>query len=64
MRERRECPYLSELADIADLLTLQGAEVLGDSAVLEVDNAGEGLVKKRADRGDGEVAGFGLYVHH
>jgi hypothetical protein len=60
MRERRVCPYLSELANIADLLALQGAEVLGDSAVLEVDDTSEGLVEKRADRGDGEVASFGL----
>jgi hypothetical protein len=62
VREKRVCPYLSELADVADPLTLQGAEVLGDSAVLEVDNTSEGLIKKRADRGDGKVAGFGLYT--
>lgn len=51
---------LSELANVSDLLALQGAEVLGDSAVLEVDDTGEGLVEQRTDRGNGEVTGFGL----
>lgn len=53
---------LSELSNIADPLALQGAEVLGDSAALEVDNTGEGLVEQGANRGNGEVAGFGLEV--
>lgn len=56
----RGATNLAKLADVADLLALQGAEVFGDSAVLEVDNTGEGLVEERADRGDGEVAGLGL----
>lgn len=51
---------LAKLADIANLLALERAEVLGDAGVLEVDDAGEGLVEKRADGDDGEVAGFGL----
>lgn len=51
---------LAELANVADLLALQGAEVFGDSAVLEVDDASEGLVEERTNRGDGEVAGLGL----
>lgn len=51
---------LAKLSNIADLLALQGAEVLGDAAVLEVDNTGEGLVEQRANRGNGEVTGFGL----
>lgn len=54
--------YLSELSNIADSLALQGAEVLGDSAALEVDNTGEGLVEQGANRGNGEVTGFGLKV--
>ena len=53
---------LSELSNIADPLALQGAEVLGDSAALEVDNTGEGLVEQGANRRNGEVAGFGLNV--
>lgn len=60
MRTSRRNTNLSELADVADLLALQGAEVLGDSAVLEVHNTGERLIEKRTNRGDGEVAGFGL----
>lgn len=52
---------LSELANVSDLLTLQGAEVLGDSAVLEVDDTGERLIEQRTDRGNGEVTGFSLY---
>lgn len=51
---------LAELADIANLLALESAEVGGDSAVLEVDDTGEGLIKQRANRQDGEVASFGL----
>ena len=52
--------YLSELSDVANLLALQGAEVLGDSAVLEVHYTGERLIKKRANRGDREVTSLGL----
>jgi hypothetical protein len=51
---------LAELADVADALALEGAEVGGDARRLEVDDAGEGLVEKAADGLDGEVAGFGL----
>jgi hypothetical protein len=50
---------LSELANVSNLLTLQGAEVLGDSAVLEVDDTGEGLIEQRTDRSNGEVTSFG-----
>ena len=51
---------LSELSNIADPLALQGAEVLGDSAALEVDDTGERLVEQGANRGNGEITGFGL----
>ena len=37
---------LSEFAHIADPLALQGAEVAGDAAVFEVDDAGERLVEQ------------------
>lgn len=60
MKETWAKTNLSELANVSDLLTLQGAEVFGDSATLEVDDTGEGLVEQRTDRGDGEVTGFGL----
>lgn len=52
--------YLSELADIADPFALQGPEVLGDSAVLEIHQTGERLVEKRANRMDREVTSFRL----
>lgn len=51
---------LSELSNIANFLALQGAEVFSDSAILEVHNTGERLVKKRANRGDREVTSLGL----
>jgi hypothetical protein len=60
MFERRSTAYLSELADIADAFSLEGAEVGRDARVFEVDDAGEGLVEERADRENREVAGFGL----
>lgn len=53
---------LAELADIADALALEGAEVGGDARVLEVDNSGEGLVEQTADGQDGEVTSLGLSV--
>ena len=52
--------YLSELADIADTLALEGAEVGGDTAVFEVDHSGEGFIEERSDRQDREVTSFGL----
>lgn len=52
---------LSELADIADFLALQGLEIRSNSAVLEVDNPSEGLVQERSDRLNGKIARFGLY---
>lgn len=51
---------LAELTDVADALSLEGSEVGGDAAVLEVDDSGEGLVEEGANGGDGEVTGFGL----
>lgn len=51
---------LAELTDVADALSLERGEVGGDTAVLEVDDTGEGLVEEGADRGDGEVTSFGL----
>ena len=53
---------LSELSDVANALSLQGCEVSSDTTVLEVDNASERFIKKRANRCDWEVAGFGLNV--
>ena len=55
-----EVTNLAELADIADPLTLQGAEVGGDSAVLEVHQSREGLVEQGADGVDWEVPSFRL----
>lgn len=54
---------LSKLADIADTFTLQCAEVGCDSGGLKVDHASEGLIEETSNGGDGEVAGFGLYIH-
>jgi hypothetical protein len=51
---------LAELADVADALALEGREVGGDAAVLEVDDTGEGLVEERAYGRDGEVTSLGL----
>lgn len=53
---------LAELADVTDALALEGGEVGGDAAVLEVDDAGEGLIEEGADGRDGEVTGFGLGI--
>ncbi|KAI6764615.1 hypothetical protein HG531_012502 [Fusarium graminearum] len=50
---------LAKLADIADALTLEGAEVGGDARVLEVDDSREGLVEKTADGLDREVSSLG-----
>lgn len=52
---------LAKLADVADALALERAEVSGDARVLQVDNAGEGLVEKAADGDDREVASLGLW---
>lgn len=60
MFERRSTAYLSELADIANALALEGAEVGGDTTVLEVHHSGERLIEERPDGQDREVAGFGL----
>lgn len=51
--------YLAKLANIANTLTLEGAEVGGDARVLQVDDTGERLVKKGPNGQDREVAGFG-----
>lgn len=53
---------LAELTDVADALALERGEVGGDTAVLEVNDAGEGLVEEGADGGDGEVTSFGLEI--
>lgn len=37
---------LAKLADVADALALEGAEVRCDAAVLEVDDTSEGLVEE------------------
>jgi hypothetical protein len=58
--ERKYTTNLAELSDVTDPLALQGPKVLGNSAILEIDNTGERLVEQRADRGDGEVTSFGL----
>ena len=52
--------HLAELANVSDLLALEGAEVLGDTTRLEVHDTGERLVEERADGGDGEVTSLGL----
>jgi hypothetical protein len=38
--------YLSELADIADALALECAEVCGDATVLEVEDSSERLIEQ------------------
>lgn len=53
---------LAKFTDIADFLALQGLEVGCDPRVLEIDNAGEGLVEEGADACDWEVSGFGRLV--
>jgi len=50
---------LAKLADVANALALEGAEVGGDARVFEVDNTSEGFVKKTADGLDGEVSSLG-----
>lgn len=52
---------LSEFTDVADSFALEGTEVRGDAAVLEVDNTGEGLVQQGTDGGNRELAGLGLH---
>lgn len=58
----RRWSYLAELAHVTDLLALQRTEVGCDAAVLQIDDAGEGLVQERANRQDREVAGFRLHL--
>lgn len=58
---RRSRAHFSKLADIADALALEGAEVGRDTRVFQVDDAGEGLVEEGTDGEDREVAGFGLF---
>jgi hypothetical protein len=52
--------HLSKFADIANTLALEGAEVSGDAAVLEIDDSSERLIEKRPDGQNREVTGFGL----
>ena len=52
--------YLAKFADVADALAFQRAEVLGDSAGLQVYDSGEGLIQEGADGCHREVAGLGL----
>lgn len=51
--------HLSKFSNISDLLSLEAAEVRGDSTVLEINNTSEGFVEKGSDGSDWEVAGFG-----
>lgn len=51
---------LAEFADIANPLALQGAEVGGDTTLLQVHNTRKRLVQKRSNRGHGKTARFGL----
>lgn len=53
--------YLAEFADITNLLALEGAEVGGDATVFQVDNTSEGLIKKRSNGKNREVASFRLF---
>lgn len=52
---------LAKLADVADSLALERAEVGCDARILEVDNTGEGFVQETSDGEHGEVASLGLY---
>jgi hypothetical protein len=52
--------HLSKLADIANTLALESAEVGRDAAVLEIDDSGERLVEEGPNGQDREVTGFGL----
>ena len=52
---------LAKFTDVADSLALERAEVFGDSAALQVDEARERLIEQRANRSDREVPGFGLF---
>lgn len=60
LRTRHVRIYLSKLADIADTLALEGAEVGSDAAVLEVYHSGERLIEEGSDGQDWEVTSFGL----
>lgn len=51
---------LAELANVTDALALERCEVGRDTAALQVNNTGEGLVEQRADGKDGKVASLGL----
>jgi hypothetical protein len=50
---------LSEFADVADLLALEGFEVSGDAGGGQVDNTSEGLVEERANGINRESTGGG-----
>jgi hypothetical protein len=52
--------YLSKFANIADAFALEGAEVGGDTAVLEINDARKRFIEERPDGQDWEVTGFGL----
>lgn len=51
--------YLAKFSNVTDSLALQGAEVRGDTAGLQVDHSGEWLVEKRTNGGDREATSFG-----
>jgi hypothetical protein len=53
-------PYLPKFTNVSDSLALQGAEILRNAAILEIDNSSERFIKERSCRDDREVAGFGL----
>lgn len=52
--------YLAKLSNITDTLALEGLEVGGNAAFLEIDNSGERLIQERSEGGDRKVTGFGL----
>ena len=52
--------YLAEIANIADTLAFEGAEIGRDTAVFEVCDTGERLIQEGANRRDGEAASSGL----
>lgn len=58
--EKMRKTYLAEFSDIANALSLQGAEIRGDATRLEIYDACEWLIEERSDGCDWEATGFGL----
>jgi len=58
--EKKRTTYLAEFSDIANALSLQGAEIRGDAARLEIQDASEWLIEERSDGCDREATGCRL----